>query len=147
MLSPRSSTPPLQSKSFSRITWWKYLNCDRYKGLSTPFGASGTRAKKCILSCRCKPPRLSFVVDPAVVPTTSSRVNVQAASAASESGPPAPSSEQVPGGASGISSSQPSSQPELSALLSNSSSAAGISTGGRKQRSLFPQEADGPEQG
>ncbi|KAM3828260.1 E3 ubiquitin-protein ligase Arkadia isoform 2-T2 [Vipera latastei] len=67
--------------------------------------------------------------DPAVVPTTSSRVNVQAASAASEGGPPAPPSEQVPGGPSGISSSQPSLQPEPSALLSNSSSAAGISTG------------------
>ncbi|XP_013914203.1 PREDICTED: E3 ubiquitin-protein ligase Arkadia isoform X5 [Thamnophis sirtalis] len=67
--------------------------------------------------------------DPAVVPTTSSRVDAQAASATSEGGPFAPRAEQVPGGASGISSNQPPLQPEPSALLSNSGSAAGNSTG------------------
>ncbi|XP_034265196.1 E3 ubiquitin-protein ligase Arkadia isoform X5 [Pantherophis guttatus] len=67
--------------------------------------------------------------DPAVVPTTSSRVDVQAAGAASEGGPTATTSEQVPGGASAISGSQPPLQPEPSALLSNSGSTAGNSTG------------------
>ncbi|XP_058011874.1 E3 ubiquitin-protein ligase Arkadia isoform X6 [Ahaetulla prasina] len=67
--------------------------------------------------------------DPAVVPTTSSRVDVQAAGAASEGALTTTPSEQVPRGASGTSSSQPPLQPEPSALLSNSGSAAGNSTG------------------
>ncbi|XP_015742915.1 E3 ubiquitin-protein ligase Arkadia [Python bivittatus] len=61
--------------------------------------------------------------DPAVVPTTSSRVDPQAASSASDGGPPAAPPEQVPGVASSISSSQPSLQVEPLAVLSNSSTA------------------------
>ncbi|KAM6426528.1 E3 ubiquitin-protein ligase Arkadia isoform 2-T5 [Liasis olivaceus] len=61
--------------------------------------------------------------DPAVVPTTSSRVDPQAASSASDGGPTAAPPEQVPGVASSISSSQPSLPAEPLAVLSNSSTA------------------------
>ncbi|XP_070618991.1 LOW QUALITY PROTEIN: E3 ubiquitin-protein ligase Arkadia [Erythrolamprus reginae] len=68
--------------------------------------------------------------DPAVVPTTSSRLDTQAASAASEGGPTtAALPEQVLGGASGIPSSQAPLQPQPSALLPHSGSAAGNSAG------------------
>lgn len=143
-LGGRAPDPPLLCDPWVEILRLRSLQ-RAVSSLQSLCRAPGTCAKKRILGRQRKPPRLSFVVDPAVVPTTSSRVDAQAASAASEGGPTATPSEQVPGGASGISSSQPPLQPEPSALLSNSGSAAGNSTGGRKHRSLFPQEAGSPE--
>ncbi|XP_026565502.1 E3 ubiquitin-protein ligase Arkadia isoform X1 [Pseudonaja textilis] len=73
--------------------------------------------------------------DPAVVPTSSSsRGDAQAAGAASEGGPTATPSELVPRGASGVSSSQPSSQAEPLALPSHSGSTAGSLTAGDDAR-------------
>ncbi|XP_063170516.1 E3 ubiquitin-protein ligase Arkadia [Candoia aspera] len=80
--------------------------------------------------------------DPAIVPTTSSRVDPRAASSASERGPAATPSEQVPEVASNISSSQPLLPTEPLAVLPNSStagnSAADDARGNASSRTLEP---------